>query len=183
MLGRNEPNQTGGDGLRGTVKMGKACESEAASPLTCSALCRKELRMKLLLLALVVGMITACAAPAPYEQKIEGVLLKGGAPAAGIKVRFLSEYPEGTCEAPGLLEAKTDPSGKFSFTQPYTPSKNEKYAVLIHPYRLCISTAGQWRTVWKLTTGPAPTNIVFRCELDDKGDAVCKVAWNGQGFR
>lgn len=138
--------------------------------------------MKLLLMALMMTIVAGCAAPRPYEQKIEGVMLKGGAPVANVKIRFLSEYPEDTCEGQGL-ETTTDVSGKFSFKQHYKPSKTENYAVVIHPYRLCISAGEQWKTIWKLKTGPAPRNIAFRCELGEKGDSVCKVAWDGQNYR
>ncbi|NTV13646.1 MAG: carboxypeptidase regulatory-like domain-containing protein [Desulfobulbaceae bacterium] len=138
--------------------------------------------MKKQLLLLVVTVVTGCVMPTPYEQNIEGTVRSGGAPAANVKVRFIHEYPEDTCETPGL-EAETDQTGKFSFNQLYTPSKNEKYAVVIHPYRLCISSSGQWKTVWKLKTGPAPKSIVFRCNLEGKGDEACKVAWDGQELR
>lgn len=138
--------------------------------------------MKILLLALMVAVVTGCATPTPYEQKIEGVFLKDGVPVANLNVRFLSEYPEDSCEAPGL-ETTTDQSGKFIFNQQYIPSKTEKYAVVTHPYRLCINTDGKWKSVWKLRTGPAPQKINFRCNVNDKGESVCKVAWNGQDFR
>lgn len=138
--------------------------------------------MRIVLLALMTAVVTGCAAPAPYEQKIEGIILKSGAPATNVKVRFLSEYPEDSCEVPGL-EATTDQSGKFKFNQQYIPSKTERYAVVIHPFRLCIYTDGKWKTAWKLTTGPAPSSIAFHCEMNDKSETVCKVAWDGQGYR
>jgi hypothetical protein len=138
--------------------------------------------MKLLLLAVMMAIVAGCSAPDPYEQNIEGIMLKSGEPLANVKVRFLTEYPEDTCEGQGL-ETTTDESGKFSLKQLYKPSKVEDYAVVIHPYRLCMSTGGHWKTIWKLKTGPAPKKIAFRCELDEKGNAVCKVAWDGQGYR
>lgn len=130
----------------------------------------------------MITIVAGCVAPKPYEQNIEGVMLKGGVPVANVTVRFLSEYPDDSCEGQGL-EATTDESGKFSFKQIYAPSKTENYAVVIHPYRLCMSAGGQWKTIWKLKTGPAPGKIAFRCEIDGKGDSVCKVAWDGQEYR
>jgi hypothetical protein len=136
--------------------------------------------MKIVLFALMVSIFTGCAAP-PYEQKIGGEVLKGEMPAANVKIRFISEYPEDKCESRGL-EGTTDQSGKFSFNQLYTPANTENYAVVIHPYRLCIFIDREWKTVWKLTTGPAPKSIDFRCVLDKNGGAKCKVSWNGQNF-
>ena len=138
--------------------------------------------MKLLLLVVMISILTGCSARKPYEQKIEGVMLKGGAPAPNIKLKFRSEYPEDTCEGPGL-ETTTDESGKFTFRQVYKPSKMEDYAVVIHPYRLCMFTGNKWKTIWALKTGPAPGKIAFSCELDENGNAVCKVAWDGQDYR
>lgn len=138
--------------------------------------------MRILLLALMAAVLTGCVAPAPYEQKIEGIILKSGAPATNVKVRFLSEYPEESCEVPGL-EATIDQSGKFKFNQQYIPTKTERYAVVIHPFRLCINTDGKWKTVWKLKTGPAPKSINFRCRLNGNGGAVCDFSWDGQNYR
>jgi hypothetical protein len=73
--------------------------------------------------------------------------------------------------------------GQVIFKQQYIPSKTEKYAAVIHPYRLCIFAEGKWNTVWKLTTGPAPRSINFRCVVNDKDNASCKVIWDGNDLK
>lgn len=135
--------------------------------------------MKKLALFVMVAIVVGCVASTPYEQKIEGIILRDGVGVENVRVRFLSTSPKGTCEASGL-EAATDRYGRFTFSQKYTPSKTENYAVVIHPYKLCIFVDGQWQTAWSLTTGPAPHSVVFQCFLDKRNKKVekCLVSWD-----
>lgn len=101
--------------------------------------------IKRLFIVTLVAVSFGCAAPAPYNQNIEGVVLHGDNAVGDVKVRFLSTNTEGTCDASGL-EAITDKAGKFMFSQKYIPTVTEKYAVVIHPYRLCVFIDGRWQT-------------------------------------
>ncbi|OGW24387.1 MAG: hypothetical protein A2X59_09165 [Nitrospirae bacterium GWC2_42_7] len=139
--------------------------------------------MKRLHSVLLVAILIGCV-PAPYEQKIEGQILNGEKGAEGIKIRFLSKYPENTCEGDGL-ETVTDKDGKFKISQTYIPSKKEKHAVVTHPYRLCYFADERWLTAWKHKTGPAPHNIAFRCYMDESNKRIekCLVSRDKQEFK
>ncbi len=139
--------------------------------------------IKRLFVVTLVAASVGCAAPAPYDQKIEGIVLRGENGVGDVKVRFLSTNPEDTCDAPGI-EAITDKAGKFSLDQKYIPSFPEKYVVAIHPYRLCIFIDSRWQKAWSLKTGPAPRSIVFKCFIAENNKKIekCLVSWNSQAF-
>jgi len=62
--------------------------------------------------------IVGCVSQAPYEQKIEGIVLRNKKGVKDVAVRFLSTYPENNCDAihsPASLRAS---SGVHS---PYLP--------------------------------------------------------------
>jgi hypothetical protein len=138
----------------------------------------------LFFIATLLAVLAGCTAKAPYNQNIEGIVLRGDNAIENIRVRFLSAYLEGACDAPGL-EAVTNKDGKFTFSQKYVPSVTENYAVVVHPYRLCIFIDGRWQQAWSVSTGPAPGSIVFKCYVaeDNKKIEKCFVSWDKQEFK
>jgi hypothetical protein len=128
-------------------------------------------------------LLAGCGPPPAYQQTIQGVITDRGAVVSSLGVRFISSETLGACGSP-YVEGTTDASGAFRFTVPYQPSSNERFAVLIHPFRLCVLSAEGWHSIWNLTTGPAPKHIEFKCDLGTTNRAQkCLVSWEDQQFR
>jgi len=131
---------------------------------------------------LVAGLVTAglvaCSNPTPYPQTISGVLLQtpGGRPAESVRVRFISSTQSADCETQGL-DGVTDSEGRFQLSHLYQPSPIEAAVVVVHQYRLCISTGSRWEKLWAERIGPAPEVLEFECFIGRWGidSAPCQV--------
>jgi hypothetical protein len=154
--------------------------SNRALPCGPSDSALEPLRNPVLVLGTVaIALLAGCGRPAAYEQEIGGSLERDGHAATSVRVRFISSNTQQTCGEPNV-EALTDDQGRFRFQLRYEPLWFERIDVVIHPYRLCVFEGSSWRSLWDLTTGPAPRHVDFRCKTDAVGKPPCEVLWNDQ---
>ena len=116
-------------------------------------------------------------------ESIRGILKQDGGGVPAVHVRFTSSASKPICDATNG-EALTDEQGRFFFHFRYQPYFTEKFAVLVHHYRLCVLDANRWRPIWTFVTGPAPKQLDFKCDLSvGTTTQRCTVSWEGQAFR
>lgn len=132
-----------------------------------------------LLAAIAIAPVLGCGVPSAYKEHIGGTMTRAGAAVGSLRVRFTSSETQQLCGDP-YAEAVTDDRGQFQVLLRYQPSWFEYIDVVIHPYRLCVFEDNRWRSVWSLTTGPAPKRVELRCDLAPKGKPACSVTWEGQ---
>ena len=137
---------------------------------------------KFALVTIVALQLAGCGGAPAYDQDISGTLTRGGQPASTLRVRFLSSETQEIC-GDSHPETVTDSQGSFRLKLQYKPSWFERIDVVIHPFRLCVLEGNDWRSLWNLTTGPAPRRVEFLCSLDATSNSPCEVSWDGQPMR
>jgi hypothetical protein len=132
---------------------------------------------------LSVAFLPGCGASAPYDEHIQGVIRQDGRGVPSTHVRFTSSDAEEVCGATNT-EALTDEQGRFLFRLRYQPSITERFAVVVHHYRLCVLDSNGWHPIWNFATGPAPKRVEFKCDLSAGTTRQrCVASWEGQAFR
>ena len=127
--------------------------------------------------------LSGCGASPPYDESIQGVFRQHGRGVPSLHVRFTSSDAQEVCGATNT-EALTDEQGRFLFRLRYQPSITERFAVVVHHYRLCVLDGNGWRPIWNFATGPAPKRVEFKCDLSAGNTPPrCVASWEGQAFR
>jgi hypothetical protein len=116
---------------------------------------------------MLVTILVGCANSEEIDQLVEGTVVAGADPKAGLAVSVVQSIEPNACDgAKGMAE--TDSNGHFAL---YRKAKVGRFAVLVQRDTLCIFESGAWHSVWRSLYGPAAPKMTFSCTRSPK-------AWN-----
>ncbi len=125
----------------------------------------------------VIMLLFGCSSLPGDKYTVAGIIIRDGYASENEIIKFISKRNKLGCSAEGL-QSTTDENGYFRVSSSYYPAYNEKHRLVTHPFKLCKETENGWVELWKLTTGPFPKSVGFRCSYGSSSPYSCLVAWN-----
>jgi hypothetical protein len=122
------------------------------------------IRLRWLAIALVGAGLEGCLVGIPWTQTVDISIVRDGEPLTGQAFRLTDNRSADPCASPGL-EGTTDSRGVFTGRRRQWSTAWAFVDVIGRFDTLCLHDAGEWRNIWELPYGPAPTTLALRCDV------------------